>query len=85
VDKNKAKNGFWRRLGRALNNARKAVGRAQATAVTFVFYWIFLGPLIVIYRLFGVKFVPRVKAGAESYFRPRKPVDNDRERFLRQF
>jgi hypothetical protein len=85
VEKTKLKSGFWRRLGRALNNTRKAVGRAQATAVTFVFYWIFLGPLIVIYRLCGVKFMPRIKAGAESYFRQRKPVDNARERFLRQF
>ena len=85
MDKDKNQPGFWRLVGRSLNNARKAVGRAQATAVTFIFYWIFLGPLIVIYRLFGVKFMPRVPAGAESYFRQRKPVDNARERFLRQF
>ena len=85
MEKTKVKTGFWRRLGRALNNARKAVGRVQATAVTFVFYWIFLGPLIVIYRLCGVRFMPRIKADAQSYFRQRKPVDNARERFLRQF
>lgn len=85
MDKSKTHMGFWRRLGRSLNNTRKAVGRAQATAVTFIFYWIFLGPLIVIYRLCGVKFMPRVRAGAESYFRHRKAVDNARERFLRQF
>jgi len=83
--KKEDKPGFWRRLGRWLNEARKTVGRAQATAVTFIFYWIFLGPLIVIYRLCGVKFLPRLKPDAVSFFRERKPIPRERERYLRQF
>lgn len=80
-NKKQKDNAFWEKV----KQVYRTIGRAQATAVTFIFYWLILGPFVFLYKVVGVRFVPKNKFGTPSFFRERKPASNERERFLRQF